>query len=179
MIAQKSVLCPLSAVLCLLTAGCGYTTRPGLAGHLKTIYVKPFANRVDITRASTSTERFPIYRHRMEVDLTNAILDRLQITGTLRPSPPEKADTRLEGEVVEFRRDALRYDQNSQVEEWRLNLVVDLRFYDQTANTLMWDETRLTGDTTYFTATDSEAGGLDRAITDLARRIVERIVENW
>ena len=166
----------------LLAAGCGYTTRPGLASHLRTVYVKPFVNKIDITEFTPGHAELLFYRHGMEVDLTKAVLSRFQITGLLRPATLERADSRLEGELLEFRRDALRYDSNQQVEEWRLGLVVNLRFYDQTTNTLLWEENPLVGDTTYVaigTNAESEATALDRAMTDLARRVVERAVENW
>ena len=172
----------MSLVSCLFVAGCGYTTRPGIAVHLKTVYVAPFKNRIDVTRLTAGHERFPIYRHQMEVDLTKAVLNRYQFTGLLRPSTATRADSRLEGELIAFRRDALRYNASSQVEEWRLSLVVNLRFYDQTTETLLWEEASFTGDTTYFALgpnAESEGGGLDRAITDLARRVVERTVEAW
>ena len=170
------------AAAAVLPLGCGYTTRPGLASNLKTVYVKPFTNKIDVTQLATGNNQFPIYRHRMEVDLTNAVVDRYQFTGLLRPANMNRADSRLEGELVEFRRDALRYNAQQQVEEWRLNIVVNLRFYDQTTNTLVWEETGFTGDTTYFalgTNAESEPSALDRAVTDLARRVVERTVENW
>ena len=118
----------------------------------------------------------------MEADLTNAVISRYQFTGLLRPSSAERADSRLEGELLAFRRDPLRYDASQQVEEWRLNIVVNLRFFDQTTNTLLWQELGLTGDTTYFALgarAESEATALSRATTDLARRIVERSVESW
>ncbi|MBI4343081.1 MAG: hypothetical protein HY599_06910 [Candidatus Omnitrophica bacterium] len=172
----------LSLVSCLWSAGCGYTTRPGIATHLKTVYVKPFINKIDVTQLTSGHERFPIYRHQMEVDLTNEVIDRYQFTGLLRPTQAERADCRLEGELIDFHRDALRYSASQQVEEWRLNLAVRLQFYDQTTNTLLWQEDRFVGDTTYFALganAESEARALDRAITDLARRIVERSVENW
>ena len=167
----------------LLAAGCGYTARPGLASHLRTIYVKPFVNKIDITQLTTGgRDRFPIYRHQMEVDLTNEVINRYQFTGLLRPASLERADCRLEGELVAFRRDPLRYNASQQVEEWRLNIVVNLRFVDQTTQTVVWEEDGFTGDTTYFALganTESESAALDRAMTDLARRIVERSVENW
>lgn len=173
----------LSAVCCMLCAfGCGYTTRPGLAGHLKTIYVKPFLNSIDFTQITTNVERMPLYRHGMESDLTTEIINRFQFTGLLRPASQDQADCRLEGELISFRRDALRYDQSAQVEEWRLSLEVNLRFFDQTNNSLLWEEPGFIGDTTYFTLgpnAESEAKALDRALTDLARRVVERAVENW
>jgi len=163
-------------------AGCGYTTRPGLASHLRSVYVKPFTNRIDVTQLTTGYDRFPIYRHKMEVDLTDAVIDRYQFTGLLRPSRTETADCLLEGELVGFRRDALRYDASQQVEEWRLSLVVNLRFTDVTTKTLLWEEESFVGDTTYFAlgaSAESEASALERAVTDMARRIVERTVEDW
>ena len=172
-----------SWVLCLVSS-CGYTTRPGLASYLRTIYVKPFVNTIDLTQLTDDSNRFPLYRHGMETEVTKAVLNRFQFTGLLRPAGPNKADCRLEGELVEFRRDALRYDTDQRVEEWRLNVVVNLRFYDlhTDATKPAWEEGRLTGDTTYFergAKTESESAALDRAIQDLARRVVERIVENW
>lgn len=178
----------LSSAGTLVFCGCGYTTRPGLPSNLRTVYVKPFANKIDVTQITSSDGRFPLYRHRMEVDLTNEIISRYQFTGLLRPSPADKADCRLEGELVQFRKDPLRYNASQQVEEWRLNLVVNLRFYDQTAKdesgaaALMWEEQNFTGDTTYFALgsnSESESAALNRSITDLARRVVERSVENW
>ena len=169
-------------VATLLAGGCGYSTRAGLPSYLKTIYIKPFANKIDVTALPTNTQEFPIYRHQMEVSITNAVITRYQFTGLLRPASAGKANCRLEGELMAFRRDALRYDASQQVEEWRLNIVVNLRFIDQTTNTLMWQEDNFTGDTTYFALganAESETTALDRAITDLARRIVERTVENW
>ena len=177
------VWCGLWSVVCgLLFGGCGYTTRPGIAPHLKTVYVKPFVNKIDMTRLSSGYEQFPLYRHQMEVDLTNEVIDRYQFTGLLRPAQAEQADCRLEGELLDFHRDALRYDASQQVEEWRLSIGVRLRFVDQTTNMLLWEEDRFVGDTTYFATganAESEARALNRAITDLARRIVERSVENW
>jgi len=180
--ASRRLCCLLSAVCCLLVFGCGYTTRPGLATHLRTIYVKPFVNKIDLTVLPTNQQQFPVYRHGMEVDLTNAVINRYQFTGLLRPASAERADCRLEGELLEFRRDALRYDASRAVEEWRLNIVVNLKFVDQTTNTVLWEEQGFTGDTTYFALganAESETSALSRARTDLARRIVERSVESW
>lgn len=178
----RNMLCGLLVAECGLLAGCGYTARPGIASHLKTVYVKPFTNQIDVTQLTTGHERFPIYRHQMEIDLTNAVINRFQFTGLLRPSTAERADARLEGDLVGFRKDPLRYDASQQVEEWRLNIIVDLRFIDRTTNLLVWEESGFVGDTTYFAVgsqAESETAALDRAITDLARRIVEHTVENW
>ena len=185
----SSVFCPLSSRLCLLTsvvcllfAGCGYTTRPGLPSNFRTVYIAPFSNKIDLTQIQTGYQNFPIYRPAMEADVTKNVINRFQFTGLLRPASKDKADTRLEGELVEFRRDALRYSASQNVEEWRLSIVVNVRFYDQAANTLVWEESRLTGDATFFTIganAKSETSALDLALEDVARRVVERTVESW
>ena len=172
----------LSVVCALLIAGCGYTTRPGLPTHLKTVYIKPFKSLIDLTQVTTTDQQYPIYRPGMESEITTAVINRFQFTGLLRPAGAGNADSRLEGELLQFRRDPLRYNASQQVEEWRLNIVVNLRFYDMHTNQLVYEELGLTGDTTYFALganAESESQALTRAIQDLARRIVERTVENW
>lgn len=172
----------LPAAGCLLLSSCGYTTRPGIPANLRTVYVKPFVNKIDLTQLATDSRRFPLYRHGMETDLTKAVINRFQFTGLLRPAAPDRADSRVEGELLEFRKDALRFDANKQVEEWRASVVANVRLLDLHNNTVMWEEEPLIGDTTYFETganAESEATALDRAIQDLARRIVERTVENW
>ena len=175
-----SALCLLTSALCL--SGCGYSARPGLPSSMRTVYIKPFVNKIDITQLGMNTQEYPIYRHGMEVDLTDAVLRRFQFTGLLRPDSLARADTRLEGELVEFRKDPLRYNASQQVEEWRLNIVVNLRFYDRSSAEPIWEESHFTGDTTYFAlgnSAESETTALSRAIEDAAKRIVERTVENW
>lgn len=166
----------------VLSTGCGYTTRTLLAPHLKTVYIEPFENKINIAALPTRENPFRVYRHSMEIDLTNEIIRRFQFTGIMRPSSQGKAHARLEGELVSFRRDALRYDSSRDVEEWRLNVVVNVRMHDLVKGTVLWDEKNFTGDATYIASglrAESEETALKRALTDLARRIVERTVENW
>lgn len=167
----------------LLAAGCGYTTRLGVPAHLHTVYVAPFTNKIDITAIHTDGAHLPLYRHGMEIDLASAVVDRYQFTGILRPTnTPSGADARVNGDLLEFRRDALRYDASQHIEEWRLSVVAHVTFTDLTTGAVMWDEPTLTGDTTYFAIgpqSESEATAVARALTDLARRVIERSTEDW
>ncbi len=166
----------------LLFAGCGYTARPGLASYIRTVYVKPFENKIDLTTLTSDSQHFPLYRPGMESNVTTAVINRFQFTGLLRPTGPDRADSRLEGELLDFRRDALRYDASQNVEEWRLSIVVNVRFTDLHTGQVAWEDERLVGDTTYFATganAESEPRALDRALQDLARRVVEHTLENW
>ena len=177
-----SVVCCLMSMMLLTCGGCGYTFRGGnLPAHLNTVYIQPFTNRIDITAEVTNLNQYKVYRPRMEIDLTTKVLNRFQFDGTLRPAGPDKADAMVVGELVEFRREPLRYDHSGNVEEYRLSVVANAEFRDLRAHTVRWAE-QIVGDRTFFvsgTLAQSENTALDLALEDVARRIVERTVEDW
>lgn len=172
----------LLAAAVLQVGGCGYTSRSAIREKYKTIYIAPFVNKTDITQESYTANRYRIYRPTIETDITKATIDRFLTDGNLKPVKEGAADLLLRGEVMDYRRDPLRYDKNDEVMEYRINLVVNLSLTNRQDNTLLWEEKNFTGDTTYFT-TGSNAKSEDTAVTDalkdLARRIVERTVEMW
>lgn len=166
----------------LWLAACGYTTRSMVSNKFKTIYITQFANKVDITQETYSANKYRIYRPMLETDITRAVIDKFLFDGNLKPVKSESADLVVKGELMEFRRDPLRYTDSDEVEEYRINLVVNIGLWDNKENKLIWQENNFTGDTTYFVtgqAAKSETTALNDAISDLARRIVERVVEQW
>lgn len=174
----------LSAALLLVlsvAAGCGYTFRGNLPARLQTVYIQPFKNSIDLTSEPTNLNQYKIYRPRMETDLTDRIVDRFQFEGSLRPAGPDQADTMLVGELVAFRREPLRFARTGDVEEFRLSIVVNAELRDLQHHTVMWHE-QIVGDTTFFergALAESEVTALDRAMDDVARRLVERTIEDW
>lgn len=166
----------------LLVSGCGYTTRSLIAEQYRTIHIDPFGNQIDITRDTDVARKYKIYKPGIETSLTRAVVSKYLFDGNLRPVEKGTADLVLHAEVIEFRRDPLRYTDNDEVEEYRLNLVISMTLYDTRAEKLLWEEKGFTGDTTYFTlgpSAKSEDIAINDAVNDLARRIVERTVEQW
>ncbi|MEW6102112.1 MAG: LPS assembly lipoprotein LptE [Candidatus Omnitrophota bacterium] len=163
--------------------GCGYTTRSMISDKYRTIYVAPFANKVDITNESYASGKYRVYRPMLDSDITKSVRNKFLLDGNLRPASEETADLILKGELIEFRRDPLRYDDSGEVvSEYRLNLVCNLSLLEGDENRLVWEEKGFTGDTTYFTSgfqAKSEDTAVNDALSDLARRIVERTVEQW
>ncbi len=181
---KKSILLVTSYSLLVTIIGCGYTTRSMIANKFKTIYITPFVNKIDITRETDAGYKYRIYRPMLETDITKKVTNKYLFDGNLRPVKTESADLILKGELVEFRRDPLRYTDNNEIEEYRINIVVNLSMWDKKENRLVWEENGFTGDTTYFTLTTnsqykSEDVAVNDALDDLARRIVERTVEQW
>lgn len=182
---KKSILLVTSYLLLVTITGCGYTTRSMISNKFKTIYVVPFVSKVDITNESYAANKYKIYKPMLETDITKIITNKFLFDGNLRPTKQDYADLILKGELVEFRRDPLRYTENDEVEEYRLNLVVNISLWDKKENKLVWEENGFTGDTTYFTSfttagvVKSEDVAINDALSDLARRVVERTVEDW
>ena len=176
-----SVLCSLFSAI----AGCGYTTRSHVGRKYRTIYITPFVNKIDITTATNAANKYKLYRPMIETDITRSVNNRYLFDGNLRPLKQESADLILKGEVLDFRRDPLRYDSSDSVTEYRINLVVNISLWDRVENKLIWQENNFTGDTTYFTTSSGnpqkkeEDAAVTDALTDLSRRIVERTVEQW
>ena len=168
----------------LLTAflGCGYTTRSLIAEQFKTIHIAQFTNKIEITSESGTANKYKIYRPALETELTQAVIDGFLSDGNLRPAKDENADLILKGELLAFERDPLKYTDSDEVQEYRINLVVNISLWDNRAGKSLWEEKNFTGDATYFTqgrAARSEDSAVSEAVVDLARRIVERAVEEW
>ena len=163
-------------------SGCGYTTRSLIADKFKTICITPFLNKVDITAENYTGNKYRIYRPMLETDVTRTVSNKFLFDGDLKPAEKDLADLLLKGELVEFRRDPLRYNDNDDVEEYRINILVNVSLWDNRENKLIWQENNFTGEATYFVtgqlAKSEDAAVLD-ALDDLARRIVERTVEQW
>ena len=171
-----------SLLLIFMFAGCGYSTRSLIADKYRTIYIQPFVNKVDISNESYQANKYRIYRPTLETDITQSVVNKFLLDGNLRPINSEEADLLLKGELLEFRRDPLRYSNDDTVTEYRLNIVVNLSFLDKKENKLLWSENNFTGDTTYFTTganAKAESVAINDALSDLSRRIVERAVEQW
>ena len=162
-------------------SGCGYTTKSLLPENIKRVSVPPVKNGIDLSSEITDKTPFRVYRPGLEVEVTNAIINRFIFDGQLKVARDEKADARLEATLVDYRRDALRYSNNEDVQEYRLSITVEATFTQKSDNKVLWKD-RLTGDTTFFLAGPraiSEDEASSRAVEDVARRVVEKTIELW
>jgi len=152
-----------------------------LSEDVKTIHVDLFKNSIDITKEVSAKDKYEVYRPNLEVDLRDAIISRIFLDGHLRVASKGNADAVLEGEITQYRRDPLRY-QDENIREYRISLVCDVTLKGIRDSKVLLELENVTGDTTYFTTGSlqkSESQALTDAASDLARRIVNSIVENW
>ncbi len=174
-------------LLTTVLSGCGYTTRSLLSGKYHSIYIAPFLNKVDIAQESQVANKYRIYRPMLETDITKKVINQYLFDGNLKPVKEDLADLVLKGELVEYRKDPLSYTTDDNfVTEYRINIYVNLSLWDKKENKLIWEENNFNGNYSYFTVYASgnvvkisEDAAVIKTIEDIARRVVERTVEQW
>ena len=173
-------ICMFMLLCSIISGGCGYTNKAMLPEDIGIVHVAIFDNKIDITKEISAKDKYEVYRPNLEVDLRDALVERFFLDGHLKVAAEYYADAVLEGEILQYRKDPLRY-QNEDVTEYRISLVCDIRLRDFDTSEILLEE-NIAGDTTYFTTgslQESETEALNSALQDLARQIVNRIVENW
>ncbi|MDD5680124.1 MAG: LptE family protein [Candidatus Omnitrophica bacterium] len=165
-----------------VSSGCGYTAKSLLPPDLKTIYVDNFKNTIDVGKETTEMSKYELYRPGIENDVTNAIVNRFAFDGNLKIAQKEGADLILSGELTSYRKEALRYDNADNVEEYRVKITVDIKATRASDGKVLWVEKAFTGESTYNTTGNfvtTEEVARSEAMEDLARRVVERTIEGW
>ncbi len=164
--------------LVTILAGCGYSTNLLSASGIRTIYVEQIVNNVGYAEENERRLYIPL----LEVNVRNALIDRFLLDGNLRVATPETADVILKGELLQYDRQVLKYDDSREVEESRISITMSLTLWDRKKEEAIWHEGTFTGEATYYATgplAKSESMAIDAAMTDLARRVVERAIENW
>lgn len=164
--------------LMLILSGCGYTTGSVLPSNYRTIHVEPFVNKINFLNENSRT----LYIPQLETNVRSAIISQFQQDGHLRINNSQSSDLVLKGKLVGYERDDLRTDNDQNVQEYRLRVIVALTMIDNTRGEEFFSESSFVGESTYFTSgsqAKSETQALNDTLKDLARRVVERTIENW
>lgn len=171
-------------LLIAILGGCGYSTGSLLPAHLKTICIQPFRNKIELTNELATDEyRFRSYRANLETDITKEIIDKFIYDGNLKVVTEQEADLILSGELIDYLRQPVRYGaDNETVEEYRISIVCSVRLKDISKDVIIWQHSRVIGDSTYNLSGEyaiSESSAVSAAVSDLARRIINRSIEGW
>jgi outer membrane lipopolysaccharide assembly protein LptE/RlpB len=164
---MKKLLFNISLILIVfLVSGCGYRVGSLLPKDIKTIAVPMFKNNTP--------------EPEIETIITNGIIQEFILDGTLKVVEEDNADTLLLGEIIDYRREPIRYTKDEVTKEYRLVIAVKLRFEDLRRNEATWENPRVEGYVEFFVGSslpESERENLPVAIKDLAHHVVEKVVE--
>lgn len=166
----------------LALSACGYTSKTLLPEHIQTVHVAKVPNQIDITGDVTNKTAFKVYRPGLEVELRNAVIDRIVFDGHLKIGEEEKSDAVLQMELIDFRRDPLRYKTDDSIQEFRINVTASARLIDKKTGTAVWQSSAISGNDTYLLSgrlAKTEDQAVAAALDDLARHLVENVLEIW
>ena len=158
-----------------LMMGCGYTQDVKLPNDIKTITVETFKNEIP------PQEQFA-YRPGLEIDLRNALVERFLQDGNLKVVDESQADAILKGSIIAYEQEGLRFDNLESIEEYRLFLVVKFQLIDRRTNKVIINEPNFSGRAEFFVnrnPANNRRTSANAATFDLARSLVDRIVEEW
>ena len=172
----------LLAVSLLLTGGCGYTTTSLLPPELDSIHIDNFINKIDPTREISNRRSTYFYFPGLENDITRSVIDGFIFDRHLDIKSKKDATLLMEGQLVDLQQYPLSYNKNEDVVEYRIEIYVNIKLYNNRSGKLMWEEDKFMGWSSYDVTgpnATTESGGIKKAVKDLAQRIVERTVEAW
>lgn len=158
-------------------SGCGYTTRGSLDPAYKTIYVKPVVDKIEVTGETQEYSQFRSVPPLLDNSFTSALISRFNMDGNLKPIDKKTSDLVLETSITDYVRGGLRYDEDDDVEEYRLKLYFEYKLFDSEGELIRNGD--LVADTEYNFNTESESSAISELLDDAARRLVEHIIEAW
>jgi len=161
----------LLSVLVIGGHGCmGYKLGTMLPPDIKTVCVPTFVNK--------TTEP------NIEIQATSACIAEFQKDGSLKVADLPNADTVIEVTLPEYALTPLAYDsvQKTATKEYRLVLTAGFVMKRKSDGRLIAENPQVQGENTFFMQgdfTSSKQAALPKAAEDLARQIVQRVVETW
>jgi outer membrane lipopolysaccharide assembly protein LptE/RlpB len=152
-------------ILALSSLGCGvYSFSGSMRSGMKSIAVPVFENK--------SVE------YGIAEELTAGVVDRFVSDNTLKVVPRAKADVVLEATIQSYERVAYTYDENDQVQEYKVNISVAARLAKSDGE-VVWEDGSLTAFGIYKADAETEDEGKSRAIEKIAEDMVNRTVRDW
>lgn len=150
-----------------LVVGCGYSAKRPFPQSVRTVYVDMFGSKE--------------FRRGLEMRLTEAVRKRIDMDTDYRNAPRNRADTLLTGGITEFRQTAFASDFRTDIPRQLLGqLVVHFRWKDVRTGRILAEAPNLVQETDYVAGVnETETDALNKAIDDLAERIVERMETPW
>ncbi len=158
-------------IIGIMVTGCAYKSEYKLPPHIKKIAIPIFGNDT--------------YEYGAENSLTDAVIESFLTDGRLKVTSLMDADALLEGTVSSYGKDVLSYDDYDVAEEYEVYIEADITLKDLTTGEILFKEEGMRGDTTIWHTDlalqrqESEAEGKARAIDNLAKEIVNRVMRGF
>ena len=135
--------------------------------HIRSIAIPVFANRTS--------------RAGLELDVTQRVLHEFMSSSELGVTPnPEEADAVLHGEIYDYQRTPISWDQTNRIVQYKIRIMARIWFEDRTTKTIIWKNDDVDGVTTYSilaSPPETEEPAIFKAADELARDIFFLVFE--
>lgn len=155
--------------------GC-YTTRPNLPTHAKSIAVPIFENK----------SYYDDYVRGLETEVTESVRKAFLQNGRLKVAGRERASLILEGEVLNMVRKPLRIDRYGEPAETQIKISARISLYDVKESRYIVKKMVLTNEAHKVESGvynlrrgEDEKLGRKRAIEDIGRAIMSKVLDRW
>ncbi len=151
-----------------LVAGCAiYTFSGNVPGHLKTVAIPAFENQ---------TAEFGLVEK-----LTDELVDRFILDNSLKVRDLRDANSAVFGTIVRIEDIPFSYSADETVEEYKVTVVVRVRFEDLVKAKIVWEETLSQFGVYPFSGGSSaqREEGIDKAVEKLSEDILNKTVSGW
>ncbi len=150
----------------LLSCGLYSFSGSSLPANLETIAVPLFEDQ---------TSEFQI-----KEKLTDAVITEITRDNSLKIADVNSADLIVYGKIITISDQAYTYDENEQVESYRVYITVDIEVKDVKKVTNMWKERlRQWGEYSIDPAVDARQDGIQIALDKIAEDILNKTVSGW
>ena len=153
-------------VLLQLGFGCGvYTFNPKGKSSIQSLSIQRFENQ---TAEYGLADR-----------MADQIIDAFIAEGTLKIVPVEGSEALLEGVLVGYERKPYTYNQNDEVQEYKVEMVFDITLKNPVDDSDIWKE-RMSQIGTYdVEKSETEETAQQRAIELLIEAIINKTTKSW
>jgi hypothetical protein len=162
--------------LVLVLSGCGYKKGSDSDGY----------QWGSLYRQDVRTVAVPIFTTRSfdrgaEFNLSQAVVKQIEATTPYKVVPRERADTILEGQVVDVQVGTMSTDRNSAIpQEQMLGMTVDFTWKDLRSGRILVERRAFEQTATYYpTLGEGRALGKQQAVERLALAIVQELQADW
>ncbi len=152
----------------LLAASCGHYSFSGntLPSYIKTVAIPLFENK---------TSEFGISEK-----LTDAVIDAFTQDNTLKIVDPSLASALISGEITSVTDRASTFNQQEQVQSYRVYVTVRSEFRDQKKRKIIWKAVlQEWGEYQHSASTEERQKAIDDAVKKLAEDILNKSVAGW
>jgi hypothetical protein len=149
----------------LLLSGCGvYTFNPAGKSSVGSLSVQPFEN---------DTEQFGLADR-----VTELVIDAFIADGNIRIVPEDNAQAILKGTLTGYQRVANQFDENDQVQSYKVIMNFQISLIDPKDQTEIWTEP-MNQQGIYDANNELEEQGQQRAAQRLVQAIIDKTTKSW